>query len=263
VARFGKWYDWQVSPLDVWKFHDIGHKLHTYCNPLNIERLEALLQLLRLKPGSAVLDIACGKGEFLVRLAELYDVTGVGVDISPFFIQEAKSKAKYRVPNASLTFIQLDAKNYNPPEGLVFDLTSCMGASWIWNGYKGTLQALEALTHPHGTILIGEPYWLKAPDLEYLKAEDMKKETFAESHYDNIRTAENLGLTCIYTLVSTKQDFDHYETLQWMTVTQYAEANPNDPDLPEILKRTKHHKHIYLQWQRDTVGWALYVYRRP
>jgi cyclopropane fatty-acyl-phospholipid synthase-like methyltransferase len=252
-----------VSLLDTWKFYDISHKLHTYCNPLNKERLEALLQLLRLKPDSTVLDIACGKGEFLVRLAELYHVKGVGVDISPYFIQEAQSKAKYRVPNAPLDFRQLDAKNYQPPEGLVFDLTSCMGATWIWNGYKGTLQALEDLTRPHGIILVGEPYWLKPPDPEYLKADNMKKETFAESHYDNIKIAENLGLTCIYTLVSTEQDFDHYETLQWMAVTQYAEANPNDPDLPEILERTKHHKHIYLQWQRDTMGWALYVYRKP
>lgn len=249
--------------MDAWKFYSVREKLHTYCNPLNKERLETLLHLLRLKPNSTALDIACGKGEFLVRLTELYHVTGVGVDISPYFIQEAQSKAKHRVPNAALAFIQLDAKNYKPPEDLLFDLTSCMGATWIWNDYKGTLQALKAMTRPHGTIIIGEPYWLKPPDPEYLKADNMKRETFAESHYDNVKTAENLGLTCIYTMVSAQQDFDHYETLGWMAITKYAQDNPQDPDLPEILERMKKDKHVYLQWQRDTMGWALYVFRKP
>ena len=143
--------------MDIWKFYSVGHRLHKYCNPLNEERLETLLHLLRLKPNSTVLDIACGKGEFLVRLAELYHVIGVGVDISPYFIQEAQTKAKRRVPNAELDFVQLDAKNYKPPEGLLFDLTCCMGATWIWNDYKGTLQALKDMTRPHGTIMVGEP----------------------------------------------------------------------------------------------------------
>ena len=249
--------------MEVWKFYNIREGLHVYCNPFNKERFEAFLHQMRLKPNSTVLDIACGKGEFLVRLAEMYHITGIGVDISPYFIQEAQAKAKHRVPNAPLAFMQLDAKDYKPPEDLLFDLTSCMGATWIWNDYKGTLQALKGMTRPGGTIIVGEPYWLKPPDPEYLKSSNLKKETFADSHYDNVKTGESLGLTCIYTLVSTQQDFDQYETLTWMAITQYAETNLNDPDLPQILARMKHEKHVYLQWQRDTLGWALYVFRKP
>jgi cyclopropane fatty-acyl-phospholipid synthase-like methyltransferase len=249
--------------LDTWKFYAIREKLHTFCNPLNKERLETLLRLLRLRPNSTVLDIACGKGEFLVRLAELYHVTGMGVDISPYFVQEAQARAKHRVPNEALVFMQVDAKDYKPPEGVLFDLTSCMGATWIWNGYKGTLEALKNMTKPGGTVIVGEPYWLKPPDSEYLKADNMKRETFAESHHDNVKTGENLGLTCIYTLVSSQQDFDHYETLSWMALVNYAENNPTDPDLHDMLERMKKDKHVYLQWQRDTMGWALYVFRKP
>jgi cyclopropane fatty-acyl-phospholipid synthase-like methyltransferase len=210
-----------------------------------------------------VLDIACGRGEFLIRLAELYHVVGVGIDISSYFLQEARTKAKRRVPDASLTFMQLDAKDYKQPDGLLFDLTSCIGATWIWNGYRGTLQALKDMTRSGGTIIVGEPYWLKTPSSEYLEADNMKKETFADSHYDNVKTGELLGLTCVYTIVSTQQDFDDYETLTWMAINDYAESNSADPDLHEILERMKHEKRVYLQWQRDTLGWALYVYRKP
>jgi cyclopropane fatty-acyl-phospholipid synthase-like methyltransferase len=180
---------------------------------LSKERLESLLSLLHLGPNSTVLDIACGRGEFLIRLAELYRITGVGVDISPYFAKEAQTKAKQRVPNAPLVFLQLDAKNYKPPEGELFDLTSCIGATWIWNGYKGTLEALKSMTKRQGIVIVGEPYWLKPPDPEYLKWDNMKSEDFANSHYDNIKAAEALGLICMYTIVSTQQDFDHYETL--------------------------------------------------
>ncbi|MEM2101931.1 MAG: class I SAM-dependent methyltransferase [Candidatus Bathyarchaeia archaeon] len=249
--------------MDTWKYYSIREKLHVYCNPLNKERFEILLHLLRLRPNSTVLDIACGKGEFLIRLAELYRITGVGVDISPYFTQEAQEKAKKRVPNAPLAFIQVDAKNYQPPTDVLFDLTSCMGATWIWNGYKGTLEALKAMTKHGGAIIIGEPYWLKPPDPEYLKADNMKREDFAESHYDNVKIGESLGLTCVYTLVSSQQDWDHYETLTWMAITQYAQENPQDPDTPEILNRHKHEKEVYLRWGRDTMGWALYVFRKP
>jgi cyclopropane fatty-acyl-phospholipid synthase-like methyltransferase len=63
--------------MDPWKYYDITHKLHHLCNPLNTEKFERLCQLLRLKRGERVLDVACGKGEFLIRLAELYGIMGI------------------------------------------------------------------------------------------------------------------------------------------------------------------------------------------
>ena len=58
--------------MDMWKFFDITHREHILCNPMSIEKLEQLITLLRLKPDARVLDIATGKGEFLIRLAERY-----------------------------------------------------------------------------------------------------------------------------------------------------------------------------------------------
>ncbi|WP_455370140.1 SAM-dependent methyltransferase, partial [[Eubacterium] cellulosolvens] len=70
--------------MDKWKYYNITHKAHFLCNPINKEKFEKLCKLLRFKQGEYVLDIACGKGEFLVRLNELYDIIGVGVDISSY-----------------------------------------------------------------------------------------------------------------------------------------------------------------------------------
>ena len=72
--------------MDIWKFYDITHREHSYCNPMSRARFDQLIDLLKLKRGARVVEIASGKGEFLVRLAEKYGVSGIGVDISPFFI---------------------------------------------------------------------------------------------------------------------------------------------------------------------------------
>jgi cyclopropane fatty-acyl-phospholipid synthase-like methyltransferase len=162
--------------LDTWKFHDIRHKNHLLCNPMSKEKFEKLCSLFRLKNGARVVDIACGKGEFLIRLAELYDVVGVGVDISPYCIKDCVEKKRRRVPSSSLTFIEMDGRKYKPEAYEFFDLAMCIGASWVYGGHRGTLQALQKMVKPGGLIAVGEPFWLQEPIEEYLKAEGTRKD---------------------------------------------------------------------------------------
>lgn len=248
--------------MDASKYYDARHRLHLYCNPMNKEKLERFIRLLRLKPGMEVLDIACGKGEFLIRLAELYSIRGVGVDISPYCIRDALNKLEARAPNAQIRFLLMDAKDYKPEHGQLFDLSACMGASWIYGGHRGTLRALRDMTKVGGIIVVGEPYWLKEPDPEYLAADSLRKQDYACSHRENIEIGEDEGLTCIYTIVSDHDDWDHYETLGWWSIDEYARENPDDPDLLEILAREEREKKIYLKWGRDTMGWAIYAFRK-
>ena len=191
--------------MDMWKFYAITHKNHLICNPMTQEKFEKLCKFLKLERGAHVLDIACGKGEFLIRLAELYEISGIGVDISQFFIRDCSEKHQERVPNSDIKFIEMDGAKYKPESSDLFDVTSCIGASWVYNGYLGTIKALKKMTKPDGLILIGEPYWLKEPDEGYLKAEGIKKEDFL-THLENVNLGEAEGLTCLYTLVSNHDD---------------------------------------------------------
>jgi len=231
------------------------------CNPMNEEKFEKLCRLFRLEREASVLDVACGKGEFLTRLVELYGIVGVGVDISPYCIKNCLEKKGRRVPKASIDFIEMDGSRYKPDSYESFDLAMCIGASWVYGGHRGTLQALKKMTKPGGLIAVGEPFWVKEPSEEYLKAKELKKEEFG-THYDNVKLGEEEGLICLYTIVSNHDDWDHYETLQWWTVDDYVRANPDDSDNPELLERTRAGKESYLRWGRDTQGWAVYVFRK-
>ena len=247
--------------MDKWKYYDIRHKEHLLCNPLNKEKFEKLCRLFRLEPGSRVLDIACGKGEFLIRLAELYNISGVGVDLSPYCIRDCLAKRQERAQDSDITFIEMDGATYEPESSELFDLAMCIGASWVYGGYRGTLKALKKMTKPSGLVVVGEAFWLNDPAEEYLEASGTKREDFG-THIGNVKVAEEEGLTCVYTMVSNRDDWDHYETLKWWNVDDYVRNNPDDEDVKELLERTRKEKDTYLRWERATLGWAIYVLQR-
>jgi SAM-dependent methyltransferase len=247
--------------MDIWKYFDITHKKHIVCNPMSKDKLDGLFSLLDIKPNSKVLDIACGKGEPLIRLAELFSVSGIGVDISPYFIKNCENKKNKRVPNSDIKLLEMDGAKYSPKINELFDLTMCIGASFVYDGFIGTINALKKMTKPDGILVIGEPYWLKEPNDEYLQMTGIKREDF-NTHYKNIVIGEKEGLNCIYTLVSSHDDWDHYETLQWWSVCDYITMHPDDPDNSELSNKINKAKTEYLLYGRDTVGWAIYIFKK-
>lgn len=246
----------------MWKFFDITHREHLLCNPMSFEKLDQLITLLRLKSGARVLDIATGKGEFLIRLAERYpQLNGIGIDFSPYCIADVRRKHQERVPGAHLDFLEMDGAEYVPETWESFDLAACIGASWIYGGHRGTLEALKKMAVPGGWIVVGEPYWRREPEREYLEATEVIRNDF-RTHYQNVEVGRELGLEVAYTLVSSRDDWDRYEGLQWYAAEIWARDHKDDPDVETVLKRVRESKAAYLRWGRETLGWAIYLFRK-
>ncbi len=248
--------------MDMWKFFNITHREHVLCNPMSPEKLEQLVALFYLQPGARVLDIACGKGEFLIRLAERYrDITGTGVDFSPYCIADVRKKHQERVPDAQLQFLEMDGAKYVPETWESFNLAACIGASWIYGGHGGTLNALRKMAAPESLIVVGEPYWRHEPEREYLEAIGLARADFG-THYQNVEIGREQGLEAVYTLVSNQDDWDRYEGLQWHAVESWAANHQDDPDVEAVLQRVRKGKAAYLRWGRETLGWAIYVFKK-
>jgi len=247
--------------MERWKYFDITHREHIFCNPMSVEKFEELIGLLRLRSGARVLEIATGKGEFIIRLAERYDIEGTGIDLSPYFVSYAEEKREKRVPDARLRFLEMDGADYQPEEGKAFDLVTCIGASWIYSGHRGTLTALNRMAAPGSWVVVGEPFWRQDPADEFLKAIGEKKGTYG-THEENAAVGRELGLELVYTLVSNQDDWDRYEGLQWYAAEEWASKNQDDPDVGELLKQVRGNRENYLRWARDTFGWAIYVFRK-
>jgi SAM-dependent methyltransferase len=249
--------------MDTWKFYDITHREHVVCNPTNIDKLSRLVSLLRLPSESSVVDIACGKGEFLIRLIEAYGVHGTGVDISPFHISDAQNRLRARTSKGEVVFRQMNGSDFKPEVSRSLALASCIGASWVFGGHAHTLRSLSDMIIPGGWVIVGEPYWIQEPPDEYLTATGINRNDFM-THSGNVDAGEVLSLELVHTFVSSKDDWDQYEGLQWYATDEYARRHPDDPDLPEILERVTKAKAAYLRWGRDILGWSIYVFRhRP
>ncbi|TMI13732.1 methyltransferase domain-containing protein [Candidatus Bathyarchaeota archaeon] len=247
--------------MDRWKYYDIIHQRHSVMNPVNETKLERLYDLLELKPNARAIDIGCGKGEMLMRLAEKYDIKGLGIDKSPYCILEAQKLKRQRIPQANLKFLEMDGAQYKPETGEYSDLTMCIGATWIYGGYKNTVSALCGMTRAPGFVMVGEPLWRTNPPKEYLQSEGLSADSF-DTHQGNVRTGESEGLRPVFTLVGSKEDWDRSEGLHWTSATEYAFAHPEDTDLEELLARDSKERESYLRWGRDTLGWAIYLFRK-
>jgi len=221
-----------------------------------------LVEMLHPAERGHILDVACGKAEFLCMVAERYALKGTGVDASPFTTTEAKKNVAARGLAERIEILHMDGAAYDPslPDG--FDMASCIGGSWIYQGHKGTLEALAKMTRPGGLVLVGEPFWKKEPDPEYLKMTGYEREQQG-THVGNVRTGEDLGLAFLYSTVSNEDDWDRYEALQWNAAERYAAIHADDPDLEELLAKVRKGRDAYLRWGRACLGWALYLFRKP
>jgi len=244
--------------MDRWRFYDITHRDHTICNPFSSAKLDELVGLVDLPSGARVLDIACGKAELLLRLAERYGINGDGVDLSPYCVADARALAQRRVPDAALRFHEQDGRDFAAAPAS-YDLAMCIGASWTFGGHRGTLQALRRWARPGGLVAVGEPFWRRPPAEADLRDSGYAVDAFA-THADNVAVGVALDLIPLYTLVSNEDDWDRYQSLRWRAAERHARAHPDDPDLPEILERTRAGRDRYLRWERDTIGWAIYLF---
>src|SRR4051794_12348670 len=96
-------------------------------NPLSSLAIATLLDLLPLDSGDRVLDVGCGRGELLLRIAEHTGAAGLGIDTSEEQIATARQEAAERAPDADLSFEAGDAAALVVPPGSLA-LAACVGS---------------------------------------------------------------------------------------------------------------------------------------
>src|SRR5262245_26017307 len=62
--------------------------------PTRQEVVEEMLRVAAVKPSDIVYDLGCGDGRIVVTAAQKFGARGVGIDINPQRISEAKANAK-------------------------------------------------------------------------------------------------------------------------------------------------------------------------
>jgi SAM-dependent methyltransferase len=152
--------------------------------------------------------------------------------------------------------IEADAHAF-PLEPEAWDAALCLGASFVWDDLAGTLAALAPTVRPGGHVVVGEPYWREWP-----LPRGIDDQGFVALR-ETVARFESAGLALQGIVASSLDDWDRYESLHWRALEEWLDEHPRDPDGAEIRERHERNRDNYLSFERELLGWAIFVARKP
>jgi len=244
------------DPWLVLRLHEIAEREHRILNPFTPAKLRLLGEVCRLEPGVRVLDLCCGKGELLCTWSRDHGVTGVGVDISPTFLDAARARAAELGVARSIEFVEADARHFRPADP-PFEVVACIGATWIGGGLAGTLDLLGEFVADDGLVLVGEPYWRVPPEPAW-EAAFGDGFTTLEGTLDRFEAA---GGRLVEMVLADGDDWDRYVAAQWWTVDAWLRDHPDDPLRAAMEDYLAAARRSHLAVGREQFGWGVFVLR--
>jgi SAM-dependent methyltransferase len=233
-------------------YYAVAERDHEIQNPTSAEKIRLLGERLRLGPRSHVLDLAAGKGGPAAILAEAFGCRVTGVERSAEFFEAGCARLRERGLDRLVELVHADAVEF-PLEHGRYDVAMCLGASFVWGGLAGTLDALAVASRRGGFVVVGEPYWKGTPP------EDSEGYV---SLAETVRRFDERGLPVVTVISASEDDWDRYETLHWLAVEEWLAANPDDADAAGIRARHVEEKEAYLASGRERLGWAILAGRK-
>jgi hypothetical protein len=128
-------------------------------------------------------------------------------------------------------------------------ISSPRGASFIWDGLEGTLAALSPATRAGGHVCVGEPHWRRWP-----LPDEVAEEGFVPLA-ETVERFERRSLPVVTVVAASEDDWDRYVTLSWRAVERWLAEHDDE----EIRRQYEDGKRRYLSWQRELLGWAIFV----
>jgi SAM-dependent methyltransferase len=247
--------------VDIPRIFNITESAHRIHNPITPEKLSTLGAALRLELGARVLDLGSGSGEMLCTWARDHGITGIGIDMSQLFTEQAKRRAEELGITHQVKFIHGDAAGYVCDEKV--SVAACIGATWIGGGVADTIELLARSLCPGGIILIGEPYWRQLPPTE-----DVARGCHAQAISEFLMLPEllasfgRLGYDVVEMVLADQDGWDRYEAAKWLTMRRWLEANPDDELAKEVRAQLTSEPVRYATYTREYLGWGVFALMR-
>ncbi len=244
--------------MDIPRIFTISEAEHRIHNPFLPEQLATLGRALRMKPGTRVLDLGSGSGEMLCTWARDHGITGIGVDLSRLFTEQADLRARELGVSDRVTFVHGDAAGYVAEERV--DVAACVGATWIGGGVAGTLELLGRSVRAGGIMLVGEPYWRTMPP-----SEDIARGCLATSIADYLTLPAllasfgDLGYDVVEMVLADQNGWDRYEAAKWLTMHRWLETNADDELAAEVRAQLTSEPVRYATYTREYLGWGVFA----
>jgi SAM-dependent methyltransferase len=250
-----------VSTEDSYRFTTFAHAGFDILGPLSTATVNGMLDRLPVRAsGFGVLDVGCGKGEFLMRVLGRNAGTGIGVEPNPAFADIAEERTLERFGPGRVQIVR-SAFGTSLLQPHSFDLGICTGALHAFGDWPTTLRGMAGIVVSDGWALLGPGYWKQPPAPEYLaaiEAEADEQELLAPT----LAAAEAAGWRVVACHESTPEEWDAYEQGYADNVRRWCDDHARDRDARPFRERIENWADAYARWGRDTMGYALILLER-
>jgi ubiquinone/menaquinone biosynthesis C-methylase UbiE len=142
------------------------------------------LSHVKIEPSAVILDVGCGGGKTVNRLAQLAPQGKVyGIDHSVDMVEYSKEVNQDLIAQNRVEIIDGSVEKMRFPDGF-FDLVTAIETYYFWNNFAAALAEIKRVLKPNGhLLLINEMIQDGAYEVEY-------KKLIAETHVRLIPLAE-------------------------------------------------------------------------
>ena len=234
---------------------NISERYMELLNPSTSDKIVKAGEIAGLKEGSRVIEFGCGFGEILALWGTAFGISGVGIDIRQYACDRARKKIRDQGLDGCIEIVCGKGAEYEFQKG-IYDVAACIGASFVFGGYRETIRGMRSATGNHGKLVIGEPYWKT----------ELVPPVYARGEIKNVHTELELwqitreeGFDIEYVVRASHDDWDRYESDNWYGLIRWIEENPNHPEREQVISHLHQDQEEYFRYGREYMDWAIYV----
>lgn len=224
----------------------------TFNSPLSCPRADAMVRRLAASPPATVLDVGCGWGELLLRVAAAAPgARGLGLDTDERMVGRAQVAAREAGLADRVEFRAAPAVEAGDPT----DLVLCVGSSHaLADELVPALVALRQLVRPGGRLLLGEGFWEeRGPVDRDLVWEDVLAMPDLGGLVD---AAVSVGFRPLYVEVASTDEWDAFESGYLADSEEWLLTHVDDPRADAIRAEADEHRRRWLHGYRHGLGFG-------
>ena len=245
--------------MNQFEFYATIERYHTIQNPTSEEKLDLATRYCGICDGMRILDVGCGKGWLLRRLAKQFDIQATGLEINRTFAAEARRLVAAEDLADRIHIVEGPALDFHP-EPASFDVVMCIGASFALDGFEPALDWMIRVAKRGGAIALGEVFAMELPYPPEVSLGSRARTDYPDrTLWATVETMRAHELRLRGIVEASIDDWHRYHSLHMQAALDWTLENPGNPDAarfdnPASLRRN-------LELDGRYLGWAIFVAR--